>query len=72
MVGRDWCGAGGLARPAERQGEWLLGAAEGTLGLIGGPAGELCVAVGEAIAIRIAYSNTLWLQLVGVGVMGLL
>ena len=72
MVGGDWCGAGGLAWLAEQQGEWLLGVAEGTLGLIGKLADKLYVTVGAAISIVIACSNLLQLRLVSFGAVGLL
>ena len=47
VVGGDWYGVGGLAWLAEQQPEWILGVVDGTLGLIGRPSNELCVAIGQ-------------------------
>ena len=72
LVGRDCCGARGLAWPAEWWEEWLLWLAEGTLELIGGLVDALGVAVGAAMPVRIACSNLLLLHLIYVGAKGLL
>ena len=72
VVGRDWCGVGGLAQPADQRLEWMLGVVEGTLEYIGRPENELCVAAGAAIPVIIACNDLMWLCLVGVGVVGLL
>ena len=59
MFGGEWCGAGGLAWPAEWWEEWFLWVAEGALELVGRPMDWLGVAVGAAMPVRIAHNDLL-------------
>ena len=59
VFGGEWCGAGGLAWPAEWWEEWLLWVAEGALELVGRPMDWLGVAAGAAMPVRISHNDLL-------------
>ena len=59
VFGWEWCGAGGLAWPAEWWEEWLLWVSEGALELVGRPMDWLGVIVGAAMPVRIAHNDLL-------------